>query len=307
MPKGKDGQLEVNGDGGRTGIDNGRGTGPSGNSNNNGIGSANGSGNDSGHKRSKSNSSDNRHNGGNTDSQSNLNLGPFTQATNEVIKCMAEAYDAIGSLHNSYAKHRRDIEEIPKIQERCVELEKQYEMMRESVKRHQDTITTLEELGRDKGRVVEQSMANIRKEKEELEAEMKKFERQKETAEKRAKIQETEQKNKHDKELEKLKTEQNRLYENRKERLEQDAKKHEDEIKKRVADLEANNRTLTKELDAQKGKIEEQQERFISMRDECDDQRRVKNSFKEEKKKLEMQLKEMKDEFALNVGRTTEF
>jgi chromosome segregation ATPase len=307
MPKNKDEQVEVNGDGGRIGIDNSRGTGPSGSSNNSGIGSANGSGNDYGHKHSKSNSIDNRHDGGNTESQLSLNLGPHTQATSEVIQHMSETYKAFRTLSDSYKKHIRDIEEIPKIQERCIELEKQCEEMGEHIKRQKNTITILKEMSREREDEVEQNIAKIRKEREGLEAEKKKFDRQKENVEKRIKMQEAEEKKRQDKELEKLKTEQEKHYENLKEMLEQDVKKREDEIEKRLTNLEADNGALTKELNVQRGQVEEQRVRLANAKDEYDVLRRAKNSFKEEKEKLETQLNKIENEFALNDGQTTEF
>jgi chromosome segregation ATPase len=307
MPKNKDEHVEVNGDGGRTGIDNSRGTRPSGSSNNSGIGNANGSGNDYGHKHSKSNSIGNRHDGENTESQLYLSLGPHTQATSEVIQHMSETYQAFRTLSDSYKKHMRDIQEIPKIQERCIELEKQCEDMKEHIKRQKITIDTLKEMSREREDDVKQYIADIKKEREGLEAEKKKFDRQKENVEKRIKVQEAEEKKRQDKELEKLKTEQDNQYENLKEMLEQGVKKREDEIKKRLTDLEADNGTLTKELNVQKGQVEEQRVWLANAKDEYDVLRRAKNSFKEEKEKLETQLKKIENEFALNDGQTTEF
>jgi chromosome segregation ATPase len=306
MSKNKDGQVEVNADGSMSGTDNSRRSGPSGNINNNGIRSTNGSGDDYGHNHGKSKSSGNHHNRGNTAWQSNLTLGPFTEAASEAIQHMSETHKAIRTLSDLYTKHVRDIEEISKIQERCNELETQCGKKDELIKRQKGTIITLKELSRDMEEEFEQNRAEIGKEREDLEAEKKKFDKQKETVEKRAKAQEAEQKSKQDKELEKLKAEQDKHYKILKEKLEQDVKKQEDEIRKRLTDLETDNRTLSEELNAQKEKVEEQQVKLAIAKDDYDDLKRLKNSFKDEKEKLKEQLDMIESEFALN-GQTTEF
>jgi chromosome segregation ATPase len=304
MQKTKNFQSEVDGDGDRDGNERSPGKVPSGNRNTNGIGSESGSNN--GQKNIKSNSSGNRQRGGTDESQSCLNLGAFTQAANDTVQHMAETHEAIKHLSELYIKHTRDIEEIPKIQQRSKDLESLCKEKDERIKMHRHTISTLKEMSREKEQEFAEEKAKIQKERDELDAEKMKFDKYKENAEKRIKAQEAEQRNRQEKELQKLKAEQDRECDNHKDRLEQDLKKQKDQIKKRLTDLEAAKKTLSEELEERKQTIKELEVMLRDSQDKYDDLTRVKNSFKEEKQKLEVRLRMIEDEFALN-GQTTEF
>jgi chromosome segregation ATPase len=291
MPKSKDGQVEVNRDKRRS-VNNSGWSEPTDTSDNEGILSAHGSGNDYGHNHSTSNSSGNRRNRGTTGSQSNLDLGPFTETATEAIYHMSAAYKVLQALSESYKEHVRGIEEVSTTQARCIELEKMCKIQK-------DRIRVLKEMGEEKEAEFAQEMEDIKKERAGLEAEKKKFEEQKENADKRARTQEAEQKNKQENELEKLKKDQEKHYDNLKQQLQQDIKKKEDEAKKRMTNLEAANKTLSEQVEAQKAKIEAQEVESTNAQEEYDILRRAKDSFKEEKQKLAKHLKMLEDDFAL--------
>jgi chromosome segregation ATPase len=291
MPKIKDGQVEVNSDK-RRGVNNSGWSEPTDTSDNEGILSAHGSSNDYGHNHGTSNSSGNRRNRGTTGSQSNLSLGPFTETASKAIDHMSTAYKALQALSESYKEHVRDIEEVSTTKARCIELENMCKIQK-------DRIRVLKEMGEEKEEEFAQEMEDIKKERAGLEAEKKKFEEQKANADKRARIQEAEQKNKQENELEKLKKDQDKHYNNLKQQLEQDIKKKEDEAKKIMTDLEAANKTLSEQVEAQKAKIKAQEVKLTNAQEEYDILRRAKDSFKEEKQELAKHLKMLEDDFAL--------
>lgn len=301
MPKYKNGQVEVNGDGDGSSS---HGSGPSGNSNGNGVGSGNGSGNNNGHNGN--NSSGNRQNRGSTESQSSLNLGPFSQSVGETVQLMSELQKAIKNLGDLYTKYKCDIGEIPKIQQRSSELEKECKDKDEKIKNLKKTIDVLKDMSREEEEQTAQEKADITNDRKVIEAEKKDLKKQKEIAEKRVKAQEAEQKVNQDKELEKLRAKQEKQFKDHKKKLEQDMKKREDENQERLNDLEAENKKQTEELKEQKKQTEEQMGKFAKAKEEIDDLTRVKNSLKEDTHKLEMQLKTKENEFALN-SQTTEF
>jgi chromosome segregation ATPase len=306
MQKNKNGQADANGDGDRGGIENSRGSGRSGNSTSNGIKNVTESGSNNGHKNSKSNNSGNRQSGGSTESQAYLNLGPFTQASRDAIRHMSEAHESLKHVSELFAKHTSDIEEISKIQQNSKELEKQCKERDEKIKMQWGVINGLRTMGSEKEQEMTEDMAKIEKEREQLEADKKKFDQQKENAEKRIKILEAEQKNKQDKELGKLKAEQETKFGDLKQRLEKNLKKKEDDNSNRLTELDAAIGALSKELEEKKEKITQQQANLTKEKEKYEDLVIVRNSFKEENKKLEMRLKMMEDEFG-PVGQTTDF
>jgi chromosome segregation ATPase len=300
MPKNKNVQGEVNGDGFGSGNSVGRGSGPSGNANSSTIRTSSVS--NSGYN----NTGANHQNKGSPEAQLNLNLGPLTQATREAVQHMLETHKAFNHLSDMYTKHASDIEEVPKIRQRFTELEKQGKDKDEKIRKLQDTIETLEERRQDKEAAFTQEKRVNKKERDRLEADREELRKLKETTEEKIKIQDAERRREKERELEKLKREQENELRIRKDELEREMKKQEEEIKLTLATVEARRDKLSKELIEKKDQNKDQEIKLKEAVKHYDIVDRAMNSYKDETDRLKVRLEMIESEFALN-NRTPEF
>lgn len=293
--------MEVNGNKGRS-VTNSYRSAPPNTSENEGMQSTDGSGSDNGHNQ-KSNSSDVRHIEETTGSQSNLSLEPYVQTANKAIHHMSEVQKFIQALSDLYKTHVHDIEEVSNTQARCVELEKLCDVRKERIR-------VLQEMSKEKEDEYKQEIEGVKKDRAELKAAKKDFEKQKEIekenlrerkekADERAKAEEAEQMNKREKELEKLKKELGKQYDNLRQQLERDVEKKKDEAEKKLADLEAAKRSLSEQIKDQKAMIETQKTKLKDAQDQYDILKRATDSFKKESQKWERKVKEIETEFAV--------
>lgn len=177
---------------------------------------------------------------GKTEPQSNLNLGAWTDATNDAVRLMLETERAIRTLRDSYKRHSHDIEEFAITQQQLSELRQECAAKDDKIRMQKDGIAALTELSQEKDERLKQDREDITKERHGLEEEKRDFKKSKENAEKRAKAEAAQQKLKGERELDKLKSEQTRRFTQEMEKLEQQKKKLEGENKKAMSDLVAN-------------------------------------------------------------------
>jgi DNA repair exonuclease SbcCD ATPase subunit len=282
-------QLEVADDGDGDGSD-------SGSHHGNGVGNFS----VNAHSHTNGHGSNRRRKRESTESHPNLTLGPFTEATNTTVEKMLEAMEALHTLSDSYKKHGKDIEEIPKIQKKFSHLEEQCKLKDDKIRKQLDTIITLQDIGRDSKETLAQEEQRLIAEKNKLEEGQFELKRQKENAEKRAKAKEAELKIEQNKELEKLKTDLDKEFKGHKEILEKDMEKREENNKEKLVNLEAEKAVLSKELQEQNKKSEEQQEELTKVKDSYEDLTSLKDSLKRDKRDLETKLKIIESEFALD-------
>jgi chromosome segregation ATPase len=234
----------------------------------------------------------NRRNRGKTDPRSNLNLGPWTTATNEAVELMLETERAIRNLSDSYKKHSQDIHEFIAIQQQLSELKRECEAKDEKIRMQKDGIAALTDLSRERNEELKREQEDITSEREAFEEEKKGFKKFKENAEKRAKAEAAQQKLKGEKELDRLKLEQSRHFTQEMEKLERQKKTLKDESQKAMSDLEADKSRLLKELN-------ERELGLLKVQGQYNDMCRLRNSFEKETEELKVKLKMMQNEFGL--------
>jgi chromosome segregation ATPase len=240
------------------------------------------------------------------DAQPNVDLDPFTETTKDTLRSMLAAQQAINNLTDLYNSKVKSIEQIPRIHQLYEKLEKQSRYKDEKIKYQQSAIKALSNLSRDhelKTAEETQQLANKKQALEEREAQAVKNE---ETAAKKLRAQEAELKNQQEKEHKKLNAQLEKQFEDHKNDLEQEFQKREKDNEKRLADLVANNQKLKEKIQESKNQNEERAELLKKAKEDFDEMTRVKDSFKDDARRLETKLKMMENEFALNA-QTTEF
>lgn len=288
MPKGDENGQGVGHSDGENGVGIGQGTSRGGRRDMTTVGSSSTSGNLNGHQ----NGNCNRWNKGKTDSQFNLNLGVWTEATNDAVRLMSETERAIRTLSDAYKKHSSDIQEFYTTQKRLIELLQESATKDETIRIQENRIEALTRLNQKKEDELRERHEDIIKDKNALDEEKEGFETSKENAKKRAKAELAEQKLKGNQELAKQKSAQERQFVEKMEKLEQQKKKEEDENRKAESDLEASNTKFSREL-------EENKVALTKACTELSDMRRLRDSFESDTKALEVKLKTMENEFGL--------
>lgn len=239
----------------------------------------NGSNNSHDHQNGK----DNRRGKGGIGLGRKLNLGAWTEVTNDTVRSLSEAEKAINNLGEAYGKHISDIRELDAIQCRLSKLEEESTMKDDEISRQKIMIDGLTEYREDKNKTIQKERINFNNERIAFEEERQAFKKAKETVEKRAKM-ELAQQNLKDKQMKQM---QNQL-----EKLTQHKTKRDEDNRKAISELQVNNDKISKELEDTKAELNKS-------RREYKDMLRLRISFEKEAKALEEKLDMMKDEFGL--------
>lgn len=245
------------------------------------------------------NNRENRRNRGSTDSRSNINLGPWTKATNEVLELVTNTEMAFRNLGDLYMKHSKDLQGFDSIQEKFSELEQECKAKDEKIREQKAGIKVLNDLNRERSEDLEQEREDFASEREAFEEEKKVFKRMKESAEKRAKLEAAEQKVKGDKELEKLKLDQSKHFKQEMEKLEKQKKTLKDESQKEISDLEASKTKLETDKSRLLKELKDQEQELLKSQGEYNDMFKLRKYFEKETEELKVQLKTMENEFGL--------
>lgn len=225
--------------------------------------------------------------------KSQYSLGSWTQAVSGTIQSLGAAHQALNSLQNAFSLHMDDLSKMEENQNRLLQLQEKCRDKEDEIKRLENTVTTLTGLDQKAKAQIESQQAEIEKEKKELGQEKTK-------QEKRISVAIAEERVKLKTEFEKLLTQHGESYDKRKKELEDEFTRRKEEGGKRVAALEAEKSKLWATVEEQKRTIEGQMVDLEKLTDQCDVLERAKDSFKKEKRDLEIEIESMRQEFALS-------
>lgn len=190
---------------------------------------------------------------GKEEESSSVSLQPYTSTIRETTRTMAEAQKMMQKLHDMYAEHMQEIEEVPVIHRQLSKLQNENMHKNRKIHRQKQTIIELQSVNKENEFELEVRKARMQEAEEELEKKKQEQIKKVEKAEKSLQIQKVEllhevetQKTKMKNELE---TEFNRQKDELEEKHKELTKKLEDEHSTRTKELEEEHSTRTKQLE----------------------------------------------------------
>jgi DNA repair exonuclease SbcCD ATPase subunit len=233
-------------------------------------------------------------------SNSISNLGPFSQAADEAISKMLAAKNAIELLGEVFSRYSQEIKEIPNIQKRSEDMEKQCTHKDRVIREHKVTIGTLTQNLHEKKNEVADELAKLDGDKEALKEEKEAFKRQSKDADKRHKDLEMELMSNHEKILAKKETELKVVCDARQEALEEDKKKWEARHSKMMKALETSNQEGKRKITDLEAQLEACRAQLRNEKMRYEDLEAAKTKYREEKEELATKLQNLESEFCID-------
>jgi DNA repair exonuclease SbcCD ATPase subunit len=231
-------------------------------------------------------------------------LGPWTRVVGETVQSLEETQQMINNLEKIFKSHRNDLESIDETNQKLLQLKEDCIEKDEELDRRESTIRTLTNMGHATRAKIDDEIAKINEQKEQLKQEREKERKRVELqlAEARHKLKEEFDKRtrEHDESNEKRMREHDESNEKRMRELEIEFTQKRDENKTKAAAFEAEKERLLTAAKERDKKIEAQAEELENIKEQCDLLVRAKDSIREEKRQREIELKQVKEEFELD-------
>ncbi|KAH8684467.1 hypothetical protein BGZ60DRAFT_166619 [Tricladium varicosporioides] len=231
----------------------------------------------------------------------NAHLQPYTERVHQTTHAFSTFLSSAQVLNDLYIEHAQSIEIVQRTHQQLVTLQEECSRKNEKILQQKHAIAELQGLSEDREAELARRTEIIEADELLLLEKKKKMEKKLKDADKSIECKEAQMKLEMKKTLDERKIEQENQHQACAQQLLEEFKNREENDKQQLNTLSSENRKLSEDLAKQEKKNLDLKDQLALIKEELEDVQRAKASYREDKERLELKLKAVRNEFYLTT------